>query len=201
MILGGIKNVRHGLTDLSFLGTLALVGGVVEHSRAHALHVLGEAHVRHGRFAAAADALRDSLATSRSRQMNLSSDSGTLGLLAEAHLGLGDVELAARTAEEALDYEGSDAIQAMLSAARVLLATAPTETDRISALLDGAERFVELSGAHSWEPQILIERAALAAAKGDRELRRRMLRAAEKLFESMGAAAFAAEMRRVLLGA
>ena len=130
--------------------------------------------------------------------MNLSSEAGTLGLLAEAQLGLGRGDLAARTAEEALETEGTDAIQAMLSAARVLLATAPTHTDRIAELLDGAERFVELSGARSWEPQILIERAALAATRAEPELRARLLHAAEKLFESMGAGAFAAESRRML---
>jgi class 3 adenylate cyclase/tetratricopeptide (TPR) repeat protein len=165
-------------------------------SRAHALHVLGESHLRHGRFAAAAAALRDSLATSRSRQMNLSSETGTLGLLAEAHLGLGQSELAARTAEEALDTEGTDAIQAMLSAARVRMSTTDVNSDSTSDLLDDAERFVELSGARSWEPQILVERAALAAARGNAELHGRLLHAAEKLFDSMGAAAFAAQIRR-----
>jgi class 3 adenylate cyclase len=61
------------------------------------------------------------------------------------------------------------------------------EADRIEALLDEVDAIVAQTGARLFSPFALVERAALAALRGDDQERIRLLRDAQQLFAEMGA--------------
>jgi hypothetical protein len=62
----------------------------------------------------------------------------------------------------------------------------------------GADAWLEMSGAKSYEPFLHVERAELARLAGDEARRRRELREAHRLFTKMGAPIRAAEVAREL---
>jgi len=168
-------------------------------ARAHGLFILGEGHLRRGRWEEAIEALQESLDTSRQPEMNLHIEPGALGLLAEAYLGQGKRELALATAEQAVASEGPDLLHALLAMARVLVARGDAESlARAGQVLDEAAAFVQSSGASSWEPLILLERAALAATRGEADAQKTQLDRALELFDGIGATHHAGHLRRQL---
>jgi tetratricopeptide (TPR) repeat protein len=168
-------------------------------ARAHGLFILGEGHLRRGRWKEAVEAIQESLDTSRQPEMNLHIEPGALGLLAEAYLGQGDRDLALKTAEQAVASEGPDLLHALLAMARVLIALGDADSlVRAGAVLDEAAAFVQSSGASSWEPLILLERGALAAARGEAQAEKAQLEAALQLFDEIGATRHADQLRRRL---
>lgn len=79
-------------------------------------------------------------------------------------------------------------VRALLARARVLLTFASVDARaEIEAMLDGALALVRSTGAHSYEPQIHVERARLAGLLSDAPSRQQWLRNAHRLFTEMGA--------------
>jgi hypothetical protein len=72
------------------------------------------------------------------------------------------------------------------------------EADRIAALLDEVDAIVTETGAHLFTPFALVERAALAALRGDDGERVRLLRDAQQLFAKMGATGQVRELAKHL---
>jgi len=113
--------------------------------------------------------------------------------LAEAVLVVGDLARARELVEEALTVAGRtgavmDEIFARRTLARVLLAQEGAKAARpITEALDGAERLIERTGAMSFRPLVLVERAALARLAGDTAARNRALREAQRVFAAIGA--------------
>jgi hypothetical protein len=105
----------------------------------------------------------------------------------------GDIARARALADEALavaDRIGAvvDGIFARRTLARVLLAQeGATAARAIEEALDGAERLIEQTGALSFRPLVLLERAALAHLVGDTAARQRALREAHRVFTAIGA--------------
>ena len=113
--------------------------------------------------------------------------------LAEAQLGLGDETRARACAEQAIEIATRarrlvGEVHAQLALARVLRGAAgPDASAGITAALDRADALVRTTGARSYAPQILVERARLAALHGDTEAAQRRLHEAHRLFTDMGA--------------
>jgi hypothetical protein len=79
-------------------------------------------------------------------------------------------------------------VHAQLALARVLRAVAGADASAgIEAALDRALALVQSTGARSYEPQIHVERARLAALRSDASGARQWLRDAHRLFTEMGA--------------
>jgi hypothetical protein len=122
--------------------------------------------------------------------------------LAEAHLGLGDGRRARELAEEAIELAlrmemPVAEVHAQLARGRVLLEQAGADArTEIEASLDRASDLVRSTGARSYEPQILVERARLASLLADSAGRQQWLREAHRLFVEMGATGHAERVAR-----
>jgi class 3 adenylate cyclase len=90
-------------------------------------------------------------------------------------------------------------IEACLVLARILRDERDVaEADRIAALLDEADAVIAATGARLFAPSVLVERAALAALRGDGEARVRLLQEARDLFAAMGATGQARQLAAAL---
>ncbi len=86
-----------------------------------------------------------------------------------------------------------------LHAARALIALGEeSELERAEALLDDLDARVRRRGAMLWVPHILVARARLAHARGERASAERRLREAERGFDETGAHLRAQHLRRVM---
>jgi tetratricopeptide (TPR) repeat protein len=150
-----------------------------------------------GQMREAIAALEHALAIARQYGTGLEREATALAWLAEAVLVAGDVARARARADEALavaDRIGAvlDGIFARRTLARVLLAQADaTATGAIEEALDGAERLIEQTGAVSFRPLVLLERAALARLAGDAAARERALQEAHRVRTAIGASGHA----------
>jgi hypothetical protein len=88
-------------------------------------------------------------------------------------------------------------VRAQLALARVLRAVegADASTD-IAAALDRALTLVQSTAARSYEPQISVERARLAALQSDASGAQQWLREAHRLFTEMGASGHAERLAK-----
>jgi hypothetical protein len=124
--------------------------------------------------------------------------------LAEARLGLGQVELARETTESALAEGkrlGSKASEcpAYLALARVLLATEGARAAvEIEALLSEALRGALGTGQRTYVPHVHLAAGELARVRDDTARRERELLEAERTFLAVGATPHAREVRREL---
>jgi hypothetical protein len=88
-------------------------------------------------------------------------------------------------------------IRAQLTRARVLIAIDGVEAHRyIESALGRAEALLRTTGARSYEPQILVERARLAGLLSNSTHHRAHLAEAHRLFSEMGATGYAERLAR-----
>jgi len=173
-------------------------------TRANSYAILGYAHLLNEKWAEAIALLEGALALARDRAVGLFWEPFTLAVLAEAHLGSGEVGRAWQVADEAVARARQigarvDEIQAELALARVLRHTeAATATSVIEEALRRASALIEETGARGYAPLVHVERAALARLTGDEATRQRELREAHRLFAEMGAPIRAEQVAREL---
>jgi tetratricopeptide (TPR) repeat protein len=173
-------------------------------SRTFAYRGLGIAHLMAQRWADAAAALEKALTIARETRTVLWVSPFILADLAEARLGLGQVELARETAESALAEGkrlGSKASEcpAYLALARVLLATEGARAAvEIEALLSEALRGALGTGQRTYVPHVHLAAGELARVRDDTARRERELLEAERTFLAVGATPHAREVRREL---
>ena len=127
-----------------------------------------------------------------------------LALLAEARLGVGDVEVARATAVRAIrvaQERGTRGweVRAHLAHARVLRALDGVSAKAaIEACLARAEALIAETGARAQLPFLIEEHADLAMDLGDPRESVRLLREAQRAFAEMGAAGHAERISRQL---
>jgi tetratricopeptide (TPR) repeat protein len=168
-------------------------------SQVLALINLARAHNLRGEWVQAAPACERGLALGRARRIGGAFEGHILSLLAEAQLGLGDVEAARSTAQEAIMVSrrcGARLWELMgqLALARALLAADGPTTADAAAALDRALALTAETGAVSMEPIVRVALADLARARGDEVARTRELSQARRLFEAIGAPKRAAQL-------
>jgi adenylate cyclase len=193
---GALGHARQALEQAERLGT--------PYPRAQAYCALGAAHVLAHEWDEAIAALEPGLSIARARRIGLQFEALMLSTLARAHSGRGDHAIARTTADEAVaavHRHGTKlwACSTQLSLARVLLAADGAKVrEAIEAALDETLALVLETGAESHRPFIHVERAALAAAGGDKAARRKELREALRLFTAMEAPMRVAEVTAAL---
>jgi tetratricopeptide (TPR) repeat protein len=166
--------------------------------RQTALWSLGRAHLLQGEWGVASDLLHASLDLTRKVRTGLGYEAAILAFLADARLGAGDLDGARERANEAVAVARARKtaifeIVALLARARVLLATngaAPA----VERDLDDATALVEQTTARGYLPDIHVERARVAALRGDAPERGRHLREAHRLLVEMGATVRASDV-------
>ncbi len=156
-------------------------------------HALGRAHTLQNEADDAIAAHSRALTIMRDQRTGLHLQPLVLASLAEAYLAAGQSDRARFCAEEALDATPSAEIDTPLAArARTILAHArrmsgqgdiAREEDALRGCIDVLER----ASYRSLEPDVRIELAELARARGDMDARARELAAARTLLEEMGA--------------
>ena len=168
-------------------------------SLAHAYRGLGSAHLINGHWDDAARTFEQAIAIARERS-GLEREGQCLAQLSQAHLGANDPARAREFAVQAIACardQGADLFQALaqLTMARALRAESGLgEADAIADCLDRARELVEQTGARTLEPQILEERARLAALSGaDPSLE---LTRAQELYVETGATGHAQRLAR-----
>jgi hypothetical protein len=162
---------------------------------------IGIANVLNGAWRKALEVMETALTIGGERRLSVN-EGGVLGLMAAAHLGLGDRARALTLAEEAIAvcrrlgtrlWEFS----ALLIRIRALRETQGLKATReIEATLAEADAWLEMSGAKSYQPFLHVERAELARLTSDEATRKRELREAHRLFSEIGAPIRAAEVAR-----
>ena len=174
------------------------------YSRIGAHQRLGTALTLDGQGSAAVAAVEHALGLMRQCGTGLEREAFAVASLAEAVLVVGDLARAHELAEEALAISGRigavmDGIFARRTLVRVLLAREGAKAARaITEALDDAERLIEQSGAISYRPLVLLERAELARLMGDTALRRRVLAEAHRVFTEIGATGHAERLLQAL---
>jgi class 3 adenylate cyclase/tetratricopeptide (TPR) repeat protein len=169
-------------------------------SQVIALTWLARAHLLRDEWEPATDACAQGLALARARRAGLAYEDQLLNLLAEAHLGLGDVESARATASDAVAGsrrrgERFWELMGQLTLARALVAARDAASaDAAAAALDRAFALVAETGAVSMDPFIRVALADLERARGDEGARERALNEARRLFEAIGAPKRAAQL-------
>ena len=121
----------------------------------------------------------------------------TTGLLAEACLATGDVRRAREMAEAVGERPNArvNRLRSMLSQARVFrsLDGAAAE-ERVSSILDAAERLVDETGAVAYRPMVVEERGRMTEVLGNSELSRRQLEDALHRYRAISANGNAARL-------
>ncbi|MGH7898987.1 MAG: ATP-binding protein, partial [Candidatus Binatia bacterium] len=173
-------------------------------SRALAYNGLGIAHLMDREWRESIAAHERSLAIARENRTAVWAEGYTLANLAEAHLGLGNGDLALEFAENAVARTRVNEVKAVegyaqLSLARVLLRTrGRAAKPEIESALEAVGRVAERTGEVRYLPLVLLERAEIAALEGDPALAERARREAHRLFTEMGATGFADDLARTL---
>jgi class 3 adenylate cyclase len=120
-----------------------------------------------------------------------------LTLLAKAKLGMGDAEGARALAAEGLAATVAvrylvQSVEARCVLAQILLRTeGPAASEVIETELARADAVIEQTGARAYAPFVLVTRAALYRALGDKAGREHLLREAQRLWVEMGATGWA----------
>jgi tetratricopeptide (TPR) repeat protein len=162
-------------------------------SRAWSWIWVGRARGMNGDWEQAIEAIERAQAISSERRTAADSQGWALAGLAEAHLGLGDIDRATCLAGEAIALlrtreQTAGQIVANVVLARVLLAAHDLGArDEIESALTRAQQLVGDTGAHAYEPTIHVELAELAHQNSDDAERERELREAHRLFTQIGA--------------
>jgi tetratricopeptide (TPR) repeat protein len=165
---------------------------------------VGLAQALHGEWDDAVRACETALQISNEHQAGLDREPEILYQLAEAHLGAGDLRAAQDAAEQGIRdarERGQLYFEALncLARARVLRrARGAAARDEIERSLDRALELVEETNGRSIEPQLLEERARLAALLGDAAACERGLRDAQHLYTEIGAGGHAERLAEEL---
>jgi adenylate cyclase len=173
-------------------------------SRARAWQFLGAAETMQGQWKEAIEAIERSRMIAEHGRTAADVEPPRLALLAESHLGLGELERARELAERAVELahaRGSRSAEplANIALARVLLGSAgPSARQKIAATLRRALEFTRETEARVWEPMVHVELAELARQGGEEEEHERELREAHRLFTEIGASGHAARLQAEL---
>ncbi len=165
---------------------------------------LGSTHVLTGELELALAALEEARAIAQTARVGLELEPMFFNSFALAHAARGEPEVARRFEEQALasarrirsrfhELNACAVLGALLSRSSEL-----PDRDRGEQLLAEAEKLIEETGIEAFRPSLELERARLAARRGDAEERRRRLLEAQRLFAAMGATARAEEVARRL---
>jgi len=163
---------------------------------------LGIVHLLHENWSEGAEALEETLDAARTQRNGLEREAATLAYLARAYLGLGDARRARVTAEQAIACALRQETrlfecQGQLVLAQALRVDAGASAHReIEACLARADTLVEETGGRALAPQIIEERARLAALRGDDEASGSELRQAHALYLEIGATGHAARLAK-----
>jgi len=161
-------------------------------SRSHAYRQLGIAHILHGAWSDATEVLEEALALARAHS-GLEQESHILAHLSQAYLGANDAARARARAEEAIACaraQGALYFECLgqLALARALRADPGAGAgDAIEHCLGRALELVRETEGRALEPQIIEERARLAALRGDDATAAAELRRAHGLYIEIGA--------------
>jgi tetratricopeptide (TPR) repeat protein len=165
-----------------------------------ALEALACANLLNARWQPCAEAAHEALAIAAASSVGNWIAPPLLAQLAEAELGLGEVEAARRTADEAVarmrkhEMRGRET-RALLARARVLLATEGVSgATRVRRDLDDALALCDRNGTPAWEPIIREEVARLHALCGEPNRAAQEQRAALELYTKLGATGHAARL-------
>jgi tetratricopeptide (TPR) repeat protein len=167
------------------------------YSRAAAWHFLGTAETMQGQWREAIEAVERSRVIAERGRTAAGLEAVCATLLAESHLGLGELERARGLAERAVELahaQGSRITEprADIALARVLLGSAgPSAREEIEAALRRALELARETEARVWEPMVHVELAELARNSGQEGECQRGLREAHRLFTEIGASGHA----------
>ncbi|MBI3784020.1 MAG: hypothetical protein HY270_11530 [Deltaproteobacteria bacterium] len=178
------------------------IGSHIARALAHGCY--GMALGLNAEWQAARQSLALALEIARANRVGLFMEADFASALAEAHLGLGDSASAGALAGDAIqvalrmDMRVAE-IRAQLALARLRRAVEGADgSAAIAAALDRALALVQSTGARSFEPQISVERARLAALRLDASEAQQWLREAHRLFTEMGAKGHAERLAQEL---
>ena len=164
---------------------------------------LGWAQLMHGHQAEALESLLRTDHLQRKREIGFSTWNLGQGLLAEAHLAVGDAE-SARTVANRCAMERDTwvfELRAHLSRARVLRALDGADARvEIESTLARAQHLLEKSGARAFAPFIIEERARLLEVLGDPNGATQHLREAQRAFAEFEAKGHVERLERELRG-
>jgi class 3 adenylate cyclase/tetratricopeptide (TPR) repeat protein len=178
-------NARQGVEIFERIGN--------SNARAGAWHALGVVANMQGQWKEAIEAVERSRAIAEHGRTAVEAEPARLALLAESHLGLGELEQARELGERAVERAhagGSRSAEPWvnIALARVLLGSAgPSARQEIEAALRRALEITRETEARAWEPMVHVELAELARQNGDQEGQERELREAHRLFSEIGA--------------
>ncbi len=169
--------------------------------RVAALEAVACSNHLNARWQPCAEAAREALAISAASSVGQWIALPLLAQLAEAELGLGDVEAGRRTADEAVDCMRKHEMRgretrALLARARIRVASdGATMADAIGRDLADALLLCERNGTPAWEPLIREELARLHALGGRPAEAETQRRTALGLYEHFGATGHFARLR------
>ena len=169
-------------------------------SRTWSWYWLGVAEVLRGGFAAAREALERSRRLTREHRTALEAEGYRLAMLAEAHTGLGDLEVARKLAREGLEVgRGNGSVgSVLLSSLALARATFASPEERggseLVRALEHALDLAQRSELIAFEPQVRVELAELARRRGDSATWERELRTAHEQFVALGATPYATRL-------
>jgi len=176
------------------------------YSLAIAYHRLGVSLTVAARWPEAIETLEHALAIVRARRTGLEMEARFVSWLAEACLGAGDLARARALAEESVELGRRigvpiDLIQAQRALVHVRLAQeGAAAATAVRAALGEAQRLIDETGATSFAPLVLLDRAELARLEGDTGARQHALREAKKLFAELGAPLRVQQIEALLAG-
>ncbi len=179
------------------------VGESVDNPFGHALAqvALGWAQLMHGQGAEARESLLRADHIQREREIGLATWNLGQGLLAEAHLAVGDGARARTVANRCTAERGTLVyeLRAHLSRSRVLRALDGADARaEIEATLARAHHLLEKSGARAFAPFIIEERARLFEVLGDADGAAQYLREAQRAFADVEATGHVERLEREL---
>ena len=164
---------------------------------------LGIAHLLAAEWREAHQSLERCLTLAQERQTGLHREAFHGAHFAEACAGLGEVERAIASAEEAIlaGRENGTMLyeaRAHVALARVLQHAEVPDSDRIEEALQRAEELIRETGGRAFQPPVYEERAKLARLRSDDATCERYLREAHCLYTEMGATGHAERVGREL---
>ncbi len=163
------------------------------YTRTAAYRRLGVAHMLHLDWRSAIEALEAGLALARQHRTGLEQEALILAQLSRAYVGANDAPRARALAEQSIERARAQGVlffevDGQLALAQALRAEQGAGAgDAIERCLDRALELVRATEGRVLEPQIIEERARLAALRGDDGVAAGELRRAHALYVEIGA--------------
>ena len=196
-------NVEVALNDARLFVELAKRSGSTW-AIAVSASALGRAQLLAHQWQPARESLEFALAQARKHQLGLEAEAAYLAYLAEALLGIGNVEEAQAVAVESVEVAHRKEtlfweLQSQINLAKVLLRRNKVgDHPRIENILKRAEKLIEITGGKIMQPLILKHRAELVRLQGNGAENRRLLNEAFELYRSMEAQGHARRLKAKL---